>query len=280
MLGMTRGKLCFCALYGTPIACKLALLRGTQALCDFRALALPFVLNIFANDVEHMLPIFDGLLEHLLLLQTNYYSRLTSLGLTGTGEFSDMTVKQISHGRIMRNHKYLCSMDDTDPGPDFCLLGERLHMDPEVPVADIMKALEESRSTYVSLQKFDTMCASHSVQIFHNPDQAMFEFMAFLTHFSRGFLFHVYPAEDSVEQNKQDWKAGHLHLKRAVLDMRKSIITTVFRNAQPGKIDHAFSKRLLKARQEEIAGPPEHEGKIEVYKPEVEEVLARDDWFE
>lgn len=270
--------LCLYGLYADGTECKLALLKGTRAYSDFRDHVFPFISNMFAEppaDIEEIKRLFLG---YMLQVQSNYYNALVRYGLTTPHAFHDMTCEDVSVERIKDNHRTLCEMD----GAQVLVYGinsERLDLEWQLPqhlVRALVQGIGHCLGAYRQLNRFCLLCENKSVSPFHSLNQSMTEIREFLTHFCRGYLFFL---TGNAEKAERDFEAGLQHLKRATLDMRKSILTTIFKKTKK-RFPKSLFGPIMSARQNELFLGPNEDGKIKMYEREVDMLLSRTDWFD
>jgi hypothetical protein len=248
------------------------LFRSARAYGDFRRHALPFVINLFANEPEEMRRQFiNNFVRYICQIQWNYRNTLHERGLRSKEPFFGTETELLEFKHIVQNHRTLSVMDGTDPADaDFKMNIDRLRewRVPEQPYKDIQVAIPQAHEALRQLERFCETCCERSIKPFQNPDQVMAEFMEFLTHVSRGCLFHLRNKEEIASN---DFSAAVVHLKRNILDMRKAIVATIFMK-YGGRIDPKLLKRLLAVRQEELSCGPLDAKKMHLYKDEVVEL--------
>ena len=211
-------------------------------------------------------------------VQFNYYRALVGYGFERSTVFHDMTREDVAVQHMRENHRTLCKMD----GTEVLVRGvkpERLDLlwsMPDVLASGLIQAIGECHGAYQRLNEFCVLCERKKVEPFHSLNQSMTEVREFLTHLSRGYLFFL--SEDE-EKSQKDFEAGLFHLKRATLDMRKSVLTTIFKHSKRRFPCDLFSS-IMQARQNEVFLAPHEDGKIRIYKQEVDRLLERIDWFD
>ncbi len=272
--------LCLYTFYGDPVECKLAIIRGERAYSAFRAKVLPFVFNLLpAEDSEPGIldQIVRQFFEYIVQIQVEYHHALLKLGVSREATFPEFDNNGVSPGVIIERHHRLCEMDGTEP-QDAMLrqlmirAGQDSLWNVESATTEhLRRAIEESRLAFKQLDTFYEICGGR-IKIFHSPIQTMAEFMQFLTHFSRGYRFHLLGKSD---ESQKDLDASTNHLKRVTLDMRKSIATTIIKNAHK-KMPVPLIQGILRSRCEETNACVENAVKFELYKKEVAALLKLD----
>ena len=273
--------LCFYHLYGNATECKLALIRGgVRSYKDFKDFALHFTLNVLTDPPEEQ--DLKRFLQYIGAVQFQYFSHLRKLGLStlqAEGDFLDLHENEATRSAIQDNQRVISSCDDS-PVPDELyddlVSGTDLpYHAPQHLVKPLKIGILEATEAYYLLVAFYARCEEKAIKPHHSLDQCMFDFSAFLTHFSRGFVFSIQGGEVKKE-SQGELRGAVSHLKRVTLDMRKAMITTIFRSVIGGKLDalpREITLKVLAARHHDLEIASEDDRKLLVYKDELQQVL-------
>jgi len=277
-----RELLCLYHVYGDPTECKLALVRGgVRSYEDFQKYALPFALDVLARKPEERR--LRAFFQYIAEVQFQYFCHLKNFQLTphpAAGQFIDHHEVDVTIDGFRHNHRILSSMDGSDANAadtEYGFLMANVMRPFEIP-PDIEKSIQlgltHALTAHQKHVNFRRKCIlKGAIKVHHSLEQCMFDFMAYLTHFSRGNVFSIHRDDDA---GVKDVKAATSHLKRVTLDMRKAIITTIFQNVLRSNFDplpDQLLKRVFRAREHELDLHSEDDAKLAVYEHVLDDVL-------
>lgn len=263
------------ALYLDPVECKLSMLRGTRDYAGFRSSVLPLITNLWTPlSPEQEKVVIEVFFAHILEVHQKYLEQLKKRmgkeGLLKAAGYPDAENEKATVSLIRRCNGVLRDIDGSKLVDDYDMLRKQAGKPVVIP-EELPEAFEEAKQAFADLEHFFDryykVCMIH-----HSPLKSIHQFMAYASHLARGYVKHIRGKE---AEGKQDFASAVRHLKRVTLDMRKSILITVFKNTAK-QIPASFCKSVLSNRDQELVDGLHTPDKLHMYKSEVVQVLSHD----
>ena len=246
----------------------------------FYELITPFLYHLFSIDVDEVNKAVDGVYRYITEIQLRYADSLLDAKLidaaqhkeifevdshliTGMEERDRLLPLFAGEGGANRNYEaaWIADLDvlaiDLDPRILDSLY--EVHQNHFVPAYDLLYAriLSDPRTYPI---------------VIYTLDQEDAELMQVMTHLSRACI--SYAEREPTKLWENEIEAADRHLRRLVLDIRKSIILTVRENT-PGSINEDLWKEILPERASEaFLGTTEHGQRVEKFRTITEKLLS------
>ena len=245
--------LCLYSSYFDPIECKLSMLRGGRNYSEFMAHMLPVFFNLFTkqtHDQEDRL--LKPYLAHILQVHDEYLHHLKKrLGADANRiarDYPKTNAADVSLRLIRCCNKILKEIEGDKDKDDWDLLVRKMSIvDIPQPQLDILtRTTEAAFRAWQELISF-IQSVGEKPKIYYSPFQAMYQFMAYGSHLSKGYVLLL---RNRRRESKGDFDCAIRHLRRVTLDMRKSILITIFKHAPA--IPPDIVRAVLRARRSDM----------------------------
>jgi hypothetical protein len=254
--------LCLFALCGLPAEAQLTQLVGGRDRPAFESGVFSFFFELFdfTMDPEHEDDVVFKALDYLNQVQLNLIAELNlkGAGLPIPKSTADLLDDILEAHRIIRDSFRLDPFSEkhTKALEDVCLDYSRPLL-PDFKVSDgaidLAKAtLSEMEPTYSQYRYFKDVFNTAEFRPGVEGQAIVSELMAAFAHLARAYVFAQYKDEAQFEK---DFQAGFLHARRAILDVRKGIMNTIYayeKQNAAGFIQYDFTKEILSLRHKEV----------------------------
>lgn len=267
--------LCLYSSYFDPIECKLSMLRGGRRYDLFILHMLPLFWNLFTKTtLAQQDRILKPYLMYILHVHNEYLYHLKKrLGPDArkiAKRYPRTNVPDPSVGLLLSCNEVIKEIEG-DKGKD-----RWQQLKQKMSVVDIPQPQKKilTDTTEAACQAWDQLLGfvdsvKGKSKIYFSPYQATYQFMAYASHLSKGYVLRL---ENRTKESTQSFDSALRHLRRVTLDMRKSILTTVFAHAPTIPVD--LVRDVLEARRADTNLDYQDGRKLKLYAPEVASALA------
>ncbi len=276
MTSNTLRLLCLYAFFGNPTESKLAALKGRRSYSSFLTEQAKVVLSVFSPAIPEGTSF--KFIKYINDVQTDYHAKLIAFGVKPSKKWIDPEGKSAAVSLLQTNHEALCEMDKTEHREDFRYCYDMCHSCSQLGDAIRLKDhLIIASKTYEAWIVFSNKISAAFPGVGYltqNPNVAVGELMAFLTHISRAVVFHY---RDEPKDAKDDFDACLRHVKRGVLDLHKAILAVSFQlHLEKTKVIPEVTAKVLglcSARHDELKKSASKDSKLDLFIPLVNEHL-------